>query len=313
MVNSPVIFLVFNRPDTTRRVFERIRAARPPKLLVVADGPRQGRPEDPSAVEEVRKIIRDGVDWPCDVLTNYSDVNLGCRERVSSGLNWAFDQVEEAIVLEDDCLPVMSFFRYCDLLLARFRTENRVLHINGFNPVQLHFRSFRKSYYFSAHAQVWGWASWRRAWRYYSTMEREIPLMIKNCLWRSRVFSEVERNRLRRNWTAITCGEVNSWAFQWSLAIHAANGLAVSPFQCLVKNIGIGHPQAVHARERRLHYQEPLVRELDFPVRHPREMEQHTYADKLLERINCPKPPLVSRVSRRILKYLKSQPSHKAV
>ena len=116
LIRTPVAFLVFNRPDTTERVFEAIRLARPPKLLVVADGPRAHRPDDDTKCQATRAII-ERVDWPCEVLKNYSEANLGCRTRVSSGLDWVFSTVEEAIILEDDCLPHPTFFRFCEELL----------------------------------------------------------------------------------------------------------------------------------------------------------------------------------------------------
>jgi hypothetical protein len=164
-IKTPVAFLVFNCPDTTIRVFEEIRCARPPKLLVVADGPRADRPGEADKCQAVRAVI-ETVDWPCEVLKNYSDVNLGCKIRVSSGLDWVFEQVEEAIILEGDCLPHPTFFRFCEELLETYRDDERIGMISGDN-----FQFGRKrgdaSYYFSRYNHIWGWASWRRAWQHY--------------------------------------------------------------------------------------------------------------------------------------------------
>ena len=121
-LNTPVAFLIFNRPDTTQLVFNEIAKARPPKLLVVADGARTNKSGEAELCARTREIINQ-VDWECEVLTNYSDSNLGCRARVSSGLDWIFKQVPEAIILEDDCLPDPSFFRFCEEMLARYRNE----------------------------------------------------------------------------------------------------------------------------------------------------------------------------------------------
>jgi hypothetical protein len=131
-LKTTVAFFIFNRPYTTEKVFAEIAKAKPPKLLVVADGPHPDRPGEVDACATVRAIINH-VDWKCEVLTNYSDVNLGCRRRVASGLNWVFDQVEEAIILEDDCLPHPSFFRFCEELLEIYRHDERVMHIAGSN------------------------------------------------------------------------------------------------------------------------------------------------------------------------------------
>jgi hypothetical protein len=159
-VNTPIAFFIFNRPDTTARVFEAIRQAQPSKLLVVADGPRSTRPGEAEKCAATRAII-DQVDWECEVLTNYSDVNLGCRHRVSSGLDWVFEQVEEAIILEDDCLPHPTFFRFCEELLEWYRHDHRIVAISGDNFQNGH-QSGEFSYYFSRYVHIWGWATWRR-------------------------------------------------------------------------------------------------------------------------------------------------------
>ena len=131
-MKTPVAFLIFNRPDTTAKVFEAIRQAKPPKLLVVADGPRSDNPSEAEKCQAAREIIEQ-VDWECEVLTNYSDVNLGCKTRVSSGLDWVFDNVEEAIILEDDCLPHPSFFPFCEKLLDNYRDDKRIMDIRRNN------------------------------------------------------------------------------------------------------------------------------------------------------------------------------------
>ncbi|MFM7711944.1 MAG: glycosyltransferase family 2 protein, partial [Microcystis sp.] len=142
-------------PDTTARVFEAIRQAKPPKLLVVADGPRADRADDIEKCKAARAII-EGVDWDCEVLTNYSDVNLGCKNRVSSGLNWVFDTVEEAIILEDDCVPDPTFFRFCEELLEYYRHDQRIMVISG-NNFQFGKKRTGYSYYFSVYTHCWGW------------------------------------------------------------------------------------------------------------------------------------------------------------
>ena len=131
-MKTPVAFLIFNRPETTARVLEEIARARPPKLLVVADGPRADRPGEADLCRAARAVLS-RVDWPCEVLTNFSETNLGCRRRVSSGLDWVFEEVEEAIVLEDDCLPHPSFFPFCEELLERYRADERVMAVSGDN------------------------------------------------------------------------------------------------------------------------------------------------------------------------------------
>jgi hypothetical protein len=225
-MKTAVVFLVFNRPELTRRVFERIRQARPSRLLVVCDGPRTDRPDDLDKVARVRQIIDDGVDWPCEVAKNYSEHNLGCRERPASGITWAFSLVEEAIFLEDDCLPDPSFFAYCDEMLERFRNDHRVMHINGTNFISRHCRP-RTSYFFSKCVWVWGWASWRRAWQYYDyTMSswdaRRRLLDAAFDSRRERAFWTSTFEQARRDWPAS-----EAWDFSWIYSCWTRGGLSV--------------------------------------------------------------------------------------
>ncbi|XHR29412.1 MAG: glycosyltransferase family 2 protein [Chthoniobacteraceae bacterium] len=240
-MKTPVIFLVFNRPETTARVFEAIREARPPRLLVVCDGPRPHVPGDAARVAVVRRIISEGVDWPCQVLTDYAETNLGCRERVLSGLDWAFSLVEEAIILEDDCLPHPSFFTFCETLLERYRNEPRVLHI-GANNFQGWRRRTLKSYFFSKYNHIWGWATWRRAWK---LIDRDAACW-SDPASRARIEAGFDTPEERAYWSAIfdtlpsPATRPNTWDYSWMLTCWAHGGLAVYPERNLVENIGFG-------------------------------------------------------------------------
>jgi hypothetical protein len=226
-LKTAVAFLVFNRPETTRRVFAAIREARPPKLLVVADGPRADRPGEAEKCAEVLGIINT-VDWPCEVLKNYSEVNMGCKRRISSGLNWVFEQEEEAIILEDDCLPHPTFFRFCEELLHRYRDDTRIMMISGDN-FQFESQRAEYSYYFSRYTHIWGWASWRRAWKYYDVDMTLWPL-IKKGEWLSDLFAD---KRMAQFWEAefekIVSGTLDTWDHQWAFACWTQSGLAVLP------------------------------------------------------------------------------------
>ena len=143
-------------------MLDAVRPARPARLLVVADGPRADRPGEAEACARTRAVL-DRVDWPCEVETEFSPVNLGCRRRISSGIDWVFRRVEEAVILEDDCVPGDGFFRYCDAMLERHRGDERVMAVTGCN-FQFGRRRGDASYYYSHFIHVWGWATWRRAW-----------------------------------------------------------------------------------------------------------------------------------------------------
>ena len=163
-MDTPIALFIFNRPDTTQKVFSAIRDSKPTKLLIVADGPRPERPEEEEICTATRAIVNQ-VDWPCEVLTNFADHNLGCKARISSGLNWVFETVEEAIILEDDCVPSLSFFPFCEQLLEQYRHDSRIMSISGSN-FQFGKNKTSYSYHFSHFFHGWGWASWQRAWEH---------------------------------------------------------------------------------------------------------------------------------------------------
>ena len=241
-LKTPVILIVFNRPELTGKVFSRVAAARPERLLIVADGPRAGRVGERERCAEVRAIVS-AVDWPCRVETNFADANLGCRRRVISGLDWAFEQVEEAIILEDDILPDASFFPFCETMLERYRDDDRVAMVSGFNIGADTVESTLKpveSYYFSALTHIWGWATWRRAWRHYDEHMTAWP-EVRRVGGIDTVFSE---RSARRYWTPILDGMYrgtgpNTWDYQWMFANIAGGRLSVTPAVNLVENIGL--------------------------------------------------------------------------
>jgi GT2 family glycosyltransferase len=236
-LHTPVVFLIFNRPDTTERVFEAIRAARPPKLLIVADGPRPDRPEDVEKCQSARSVMR-RVDWECEVSTCIADVNLGCMARVSTGLAWAFNHVEEAIILEDDCLPHPRFFRFCEKMLAYYRNDERVMMITGTNYL-LDALETEESYCFSRYFAVWGWASWRRAWRCYDGDMTGWREMKRQEQLKSFYSQDYMRRHVAGMFDAAFEHRINSWAIRWFYACLFNNGLCVVPRVNLISNIGI--------------------------------------------------------------------------
>lgn len=234
---TPVAFIIFRRPELTQAVFDAIRAAQPPKLFVIADGPRN---EDDAELCRQTRAVTEQVDWDCEVFRNCSDENLGLRKRVSSGLDWVFEQVEEAIILEDDCLPHPSFFGYCDELLERYRDDERIWCISGSNFQQGRRRG-DGSYYFSNNNHYWGWASWRRAWSHYDHEMSGWPAFRDGGYLESLLDDPVEV----KYWTDIfetlsTEGVPNSWGYIWTLTCWMNRGLSILPNVNLVANIGFG-------------------------------------------------------------------------
>lgn len=276
-LSTPVAFLIFNRPDLTQVVFKAIAKVKPKKLFVIADGPRF--PADVEKCEQARAVI-DRVNWECEVLTNFSDTNLGCGRRVASGIGWVFSEVKEAIFLEDDCLPIESFFLFCQELLERYRDDKRIMAIGGNN-----FQSGQKrtaySYHFSKYNGCWGWASWRRAWRHYDYEMKTWPEFKQTGM----LEMVCENPHEQQFWTRLfdfmyeNPGEIDTWDHQWKYACWSQNGLAIEPSVNLVANIGLGRPDACHTTDHN-----PLLAELSkaqdlWEIRHPPFVVRHRNAD----------------------------------
>ncbi len=238
-LNTAVLFLVFNRLDTTKQVFEAIRQAKPPRLYIAADGARTNKEGEAEKSQAVRDYIMSHIDWPCEVKTLFRDENLGCKYAVSGAISWFFEQEAQGIILEDDCLPSQSFFWFCEDLLNKYKDDLRVWHIAGNN---FHFgwqRDKDYSYYFSYYGSIWGWASWRTRWNQYSVdMKGYDEIKTKNYLWD--VFgNQQEANFRLSNFDEIKNG-LNTWDFQWAYTRFFNSGLSIVPSANLVKNLGFG-------------------------------------------------------------------------
>jgi hypothetical protein len=272
---APVALFVFNRPQITSQMYERVRAAKPRRLLVVADGPRPERKDEARLCEVTRKIVS-SPDWPCELLTNFSDENLGCRRRLSSGLDWVFEQCSEAMILEDDCLPCPSFFTFCGAMLERYRDDTRIMHVSGDN-FQDGVRRGSGSYFFSRYSLSWGWASWSRAWHHYDANISLWPTALKERWLESLLDDPLEIEYWTDIFDGLYRGEINTWDYQWLFACWHSNGLSIQPNENLVTNIGIG-PDATHCRGEHSTLGIP-TRELDGCI-HPESVARDEQADR---------------------------------
>lgn len=299
-LRTPVAFIIFNRPDTTERVFAEIAKAKPPKLLVVADGPRADRDGEAEKAATTRAII-DRVDWDCEVLTNYSDINLGCKRRVSSGIDWVFEQVEEAIILEDDCLPHPSFFRFCEELLMRYRHDQRISQINGVN-FQSGYRINDDSYYFSKNSHIWGWASWRDRWQNdYDVEMKRWPRIRDQGRMADWFYSPAEKTSWTNIFEKVYQGEVDTWDYQWSFAVLLHGRLSILPNVNLISNIGFG-PDATHTIVAGA-LSNLQVDEMHFPLNHPEGIfASHALDRRFFKEFSMPSLP--RRVKNKLVKIL---------
>lgn len=302
----PVALFNFNRPRLTQQVFEAVRQIKPRRLLLVADGPRAARPDDTRLCAEVRAIF-EKIDWDCEVSQNFSDTNLGSFSRNSSGLNWVFDSVEEAIILEDDCIPSLSFFRYCEELLERYRNNPRVGVISGNNfgfPKSGHKND---SYCFSAYALTWGWASWRRVWK-------EVDLSM--AWWTPESGEKLLRATFPRTeewqywykiYEAISTGEKkNAWDYQLMLSTFRHSQYCSIPRVNLISNIGFG-PDGTNCFDESSPMQNTPRGEMEFPLKHPVDVHCSTKTDHAIFKIrfDCyPPPSLYRKIGSRIVRTI---------
>jgi predicted O-methyltransferase YrrM len=297
-LNTPVAFLIFNRPNTTQRVFNAIRDARPPKLLVVADGARIDKEGEAELCEQTRAIINQ-VDWDCEVLVNYSDVNLGCRKRVSSGLDWVFEQVEEAIILEDDCLPHPSFFRFCQELLEKYRDDEQIMVISG-NNFQFGVRQTQDSYYFSRYCHIWGWATWRRVWSQY---HQSLPTWgnLRQTNWLIDFLKDEKAEKFwSRAFDSVWLGYHDTWDITLVLTLWINNGIGIIPEVNLVSNLGFGSGTHTTKPNSLLAYMPTYA--IDFPLQHPKEIIRQIEADNFTEKYILRGEPFQQMNNQQLLK-----------
>ena len=278
-INSPIVLIIFKRPDTTERVFEAIRQARPTKLFVIADGPRADRPGEAEKCAAARAVI-DRVDWDCEVIKNYSEINLGCGKRVASGLDWVFEQVEEAIILEDDCLPDPSFFQFCEELLEKHSYDHRICTISAQGFAKGHHRE-DYSYYFSRYNHSWGWATWRRAWKFF-----DFEMSHWKQVHQQQILSDMLQDHYAvEAWTNIFkstySDHINVWSYQWMLSCWLQDSFSIHPRCNLVTNIG-GGIDATNTNASQ--YLNLPCEPMRFPLHHPLFIIRDVKADRYLQR-----------------------------
>lgn len=296
-LKTPVAFIIFNRPDTTERVFAEIAKAKPPKLLVVADGARVNRPREAEKVVAARAII-DRVNWDCEVLTNFSEVNLGCKVRVSSGIDWVFEQVEEAIILEDDCLPDSSFFRYCQEMLERYRHDQRIGMISGDN-FQFGRRYGDDSYYFSKYVHIWGWATWKDRWvGSYDVTMAKWPRVCDEGRLTDMVGDAREAKYWGKIFERVYRGGIDTWDYQWVFANWVNGRLNIVPKVNLISNIGFGQ-NATHTTGAS-ELENLQITPIKFPLSHPIGVFKNLQADGFSEK-KCFRVPLWKRIRNKIV------------
>lgn len=282
---TPVAMIIFNRYDNAHSVLEQIRKVEPKELFIIADGPRENRPGEKEKCEKARSIC-DEVDWKCKVHKIFSDVNLGCAKRVTSGLNEVFEKTERALIFEDDCIPALSFFQFADEMLETYETDEKIMLVSAsnkcFDPSKKTSGVEKKDlpecdasntdtkepdYFFSKQAQIWGWATWRRAWNKMDLTMSDWPQLKKNKLVEGIYKKASHRYYWNSAFDYVYNGHTNSWAFPWNLTVWRNGGFSIVPKVNLVRNAGF-NADATHTSGKSI-FETLDYSELEFPLKHP--------------------------------------------
>ncbi len=304
MLNTPVLFLIFNRPAFTEQVFAQIKKAQPKQLFVAADGPRDNKPGEKDLCEAARKIVMQNIDWPCEVKTLFRERNAGCSIATVEALNWFFDNVEQGIMIEDDCLPAFSFFSFCDELLERYKNDDRIMAITGVNYFFEH--NTNSSYVFSMHGASWGMGTWKRAWRKFDYSiaawgKRSVKNKIRKFMDDADLFKYYAKYF---DWHVKDTAN-GVWDYRWFFCRLFNQGLSIVPAFNQIKNIGFG-PDATNTFDVESKLAKLEIAELAFPLRTNNNIAaDSSYDGRIYEEIiKSPPAPKISLL-RRVLRRLK--------
>lgn len=266
--DTPILLIIFNRPDYSQNVFDAIRKIQPSILYIAADGPRPTEPLDLDKCKKTREIVNQ-IDWPCKLNTRFRDVNLGCGKGPSDAISWFFSKEEYGIILEDDCVPDTSFFFFCEDLLKKYIYDSRIMHISGTNHNPMYIRDIEYSYFFAQIGHMWGWATWRRAWQLFdydmTKFEEVVAKKYFNDLYQDYWIGKYMKRKFLETFTKRIEGV---WDYQWEFTRLINSGLSIIPNNNLVRNIGFGE-DATHTFSSNSNFSETEIQKLNLPLKHP--------------------------------------------
>lgn len=314
--SNPILLLSFNRLDTLKQTLSVIESVRPSKIYLANDGARKNKflngVSEEELVASVRAFLMQHIkqfDFPCEVKTRFLDSNLGCKYAVSSAISWFFEQEEQGIILEDDCLPNISFFRFCDELLEKYKTQENIFMISGWSALDFALNTsvetlalkanLKTDYYFSKYGHIWGWASWARAWRKYQLEfnESEIYTLHNFC-------SRKERDTYYKIFKQYARGKIDTWDYPWTYSKWKEEALSIYPKNNMIANIGFNRADATHTLGESKFAFMPTY-ELCFPLTHPQTILQDKELDRVDFHICSYIPPLYKRIIPKIKRLYK--------
>ena len=284
--DTPILLLVWKRPDKTKKIINAISKIKPKYLYVSGDGARKNNKKEVIKVSETRDIVKNSINWPCDTKFQFSDENKGCKRGVVDGINWFFKNVEYGIIIEDDCLPHKNFFYFCSELLDFYKDDQRIWSIGG-NNFQDGIKRSEGSYYFSRYTHSWGWATWKRCWEKYDADLKNWPKFKKSGLLKTTIEESKELNYWQVIWDKIYLfNEPDTWDYQWQFTCMMNGGLIIEPNQNLVENIGFDN-EATHTKTGKSPAKinpQVLNKSSIFPIKHEPFLIRSIEADKYTSR-----------------------------
>lgn len=277
MFKTPILFLIYNRPDLTEKVFSKIRKIKPKKLFISADGPKNETEKE--NCEKTRDIINK-VDWPCQLETLFQEENLGCKLAVSSAISWFFDHVENGIILEDDTVPNMSFFHFCEELLDMYQDDKKVMSITGVSWTKPSFvEPF--SYYFSTYPGIWGWATWKDRWNKFDLEMKGFKEFIGSNILDEICFSSKEKKVIENYLNEVYHNKIDTWDYIWHYTNYLNKGLCIRPNKNLVSNIGFDH-RSTHTKDKTSIRFNQKSHSINKTLKHPKKILRNKEADYYL-------------------------------
>lgn len=279
MFQTPIALFIFNRPSCTKQLVDAIAVVKPARLFVIADGPRNNNDDDIELCAKTRDVI-DRIDWPCAISKQYAQSNIGCRDSIPSGLHWVFEQVDECIILEDDCIPQPSFFFFCEELLTHYKNDEKIMTIGGHRsdgPNEFG----TESYFFSKYPSVWGWATWKEKWAKYDLQILEWN-KLKDSTWLlDRLQSKEEIDYWSRMFDKMREG-LDTWDYALVFSCWLHNGLSIRPKVNMISNIGFDK-DATHTSNSEIVPKFAFPTDIEFPLCHPAQIHIDDQADNRIE------------------------------
>ena len=302
---SPVLLITFNRPEKTRKVFEKIKLAKVKKLYIANDGPRKGNLDDIKAREEIKKLA-DEVDWNCELYTKFHEKNLGCKLGVSTAISWALENEDRVIIIEDDCVPSLPFFKYCNYCLEKYKDDERIAMISGNNYTPI--KEISSDYFFTKYGHIWGWATWKRVWDKFDVnlpfLENDITSGFDKINYLTKDEFKYFKKRWKHLFEKINNDTINTWDYQFSYFRMINNLISIAPRVNLVSNIGLFSSRTGNTSKNNDNY---VPADSDFILlKHPAEIRISLEYEKYhFKKIINKKSPLSQRVYRKIIRIIK--------